>query len=52
MGLVGTMCALVLGLLISSAKGNLDIQNMELTQMSANVILLDRVLAHYGPEAN
>jgi len=50
-GLVGTMAALVLGLLISSAKGYYDTQNNEITQMSANVILLDRVLAHYGPEA-
>jgi len=49
-GLVGTMAALVLGLLISSAKGYYDTQNNELTQMSANAILLDRTLAHYGPE--
>jgi hypothetical protein len=51
MGLVGTMVALVLGLLISSAKGFYDTQNAELIQLSANVILLDRLLAHYGPEA-
>jgi hypothetical protein len=50
-GLVGTMAAIVLGMLISSAKGYYDTQNTELTQMSANIILLDRVLAHYGPEA-
>ena len=50
-GLVGTMAALVLGLLIASAKGAYDVQSTELTQMSANVILLDRVLARYGPEA-
>jgi len=52
MGLVGTMAALVLGLLVASAKGSYDAQSTELTQMSANVALLDRVLAHYGPEAN
>jgi len=50
MGLVGTMAALVLGLLVASAKGNYDAQSAELTQMSANVALLDRVLARYGPE--
>jgi len=50
MGLVGTMAALVLGLLVASAKGSYDTQSAELTQMSANVALLDRVLAHYGPE--
>jgi hypothetical protein len=51
MGLVGTMTAILLGLLIASAKSFYDTQNNELTEMSAKVILLDRVLAHYGPEA-
>jgi hypothetical protein len=51
MGLVGTMAALVLGLLVASAKGSYDVQSAQLTQISANVALLDRVLAHYGPEA-
>jgi hypothetical protein len=50
MGLVGTMAALVLGLLVASAKGSYDTQSAELTQMSANIALLDRVLALYGPE--
>jgi hypothetical protein len=50
MGLVGTMAALVLGLLVASAKGSYDAQGAELTQMSANVALLDRILAVYGPE--
>ena len=52
MGLVATMCALVLGLLIASAKTYYDTQNAELTEMSAKVVLLDRLLAHYGPETN
>ena len=50
MGLVTTMAALVLGLLVSSAKGFYDAQSTELTQISTKVILLDRLLAHYGPE--
>jgi hypothetical protein len=50
-GLVGTMAALVLGLLVASAKSSYDVQSSELTQLSANVVYLDRVLAHYGPEA-
>jgi hypothetical protein len=50
-GLVGTMSAIVLGMLISSAKGYYDTQNAELTQISANIVMLDRILAHYGPEA-
>lgn len=50
MALTATMSALVLALLISSAKGSYDAQRNEVTQLSANIILLDRVLAHYGPE--
>ena len=50
-GLVGTLAALVLGLLVASAKGSYDVQTKELTQMSANIVVLDRTLAHYGPEA-
>ena len=42
MGLVATMCALVLGLLIASAKTYYDTQNAELTEMSAKIVLLDR----------
>ena len=49
--MVATMTALVLGLLVASAKNFYDTQNSELTQLSANVVLLDRALAHYGPEA-
>ena len=50
-GLVGTMAALVLGLLVASAKGFYDAQTTEMTQVSANIIFLDRGLARYGPEA-
>ena len=50
MALTATMSALVLALLVNSAKGSFDTQRNEITQLSANVILLDRVLAHYGPE--
>jgi hypothetical protein len=51
MGLIGTMTALVLGLLIASAKSSFDTQRNGLAQLSGNVIFLDRALAHYGPEA-
>jgi len=50
MGMIATMAALVLGLLVASAKSFYDAQSTELTQMSANVIELDRLLAYYGPE--
>jgi hypothetical protein len=51
MGLVATMSALVLGLLVSSAKGAYDTERSEVIQMAAKVAFLDRVLAAYGPEA-
>src|SRR5882724_5882182 len=49
-GLVATIAALVLSLLISSAKGSFDVQRNEIRQMTANLILLDRTLDRYGPE--
>lgn len=51
MGLVASTVALVLGLLVYSAKGFFDTQTNEVTQLAANVLLLDRVFAHYGPES-
>jgi hypothetical protein len=51
MGLIGTIAALVLGLLIASAKSSFDSQKNLLSQMAANIGLMDRILAHYGPEA-
>lgn len=51
MGLIGTMSALVLGLMVGSAKSAFDSQKSALTQMSAKIIMLDRALAHYGPDS-
>ena len=51
MGLVATTVALVLGLLIASAKNFYDTGNTEMTQLAADAVLLDRALVHYGPEA-
>jgi hypothetical protein len=50
-GIVGTMAALVLGLLVSSAKDAYDTERSEVIQMAAKVAFLDRLLAAYGPEA-
>jgi hypothetical protein len=47
---IATMSALVVSLLLASAKGSFDARNREYTQMSANIILLDRLLSHYGPD--
>ena len=48
--LIATLVALVLGLLVSSAKSSFDTMNTEVVQSGAKIILLDRVLARYGPE--
>jgi hypothetical protein len=48
--LVATMSALVLGLLIASAKSAYDTRSNQLAEASADIILLDRALARYGPE--
>src|SRR5262249_59901878 len=50
-GLIGTIAALVLGLLIASAKTSFDTQVTQVKQLTADVILLDQLLTHYGPEA-
>ncbi len=49
--MIATLAALVLGLLISSGKNTLDSMNTTFTQSGANIIMLDRVLKFYGPEA-
>jgi hypothetical protein len=50
MGLIATMAALVLSLLIASAKSSFDAQQIGLEQLATNVIELDRQLAAFGPE--
>jgi len=49
-GTIATLAAVVLGLLIASAKGTFDTMNSGLVQAGSKVILLDRVMARYGPE--
>ena len=50
MGLIATMAALVLSLLVASASSSYNEQSNELQSMSANVVLLDRLMMLYGPE--
>jgi hypothetical protein len=49
-GLIVTMTGLVLGMLVSSAKGYYDNQKNVVAQMSSQVILLNALLLDYGPE--
>src|SRR5215510_6867197 len=51
MGVVATLAALVLGLLVASAKNTYDARESEINQLTAYVILLDNLLAKYGEGA-
>ena len=50
MGLVATMAALVLGLLIASGKASFDEKNSQIKHITAKIILLDNLFQQYGPE--
>jgi hypothetical protein len=49
-GMIATLAALVLALLMASAKGSFDTFSSGLRQAGSRIILLDHVMAHYGPE--
>jgi Protein of unknown function (DUF4239) len=51
LGLIATVSALVLSLLIASGSSTFQAQQNEVQSLSVNVILLDRVLSFYGPDA-
>lgn len=51
LGIIGTMAGLVLGLLVASAFGTYNTQRNELIDLSSKIVVLDRVLAHFGPQA-
>lgn len=50
LGVLSMLVALVLGLMIADAKDTFDSEGATLRRMSAQVILLDRILEQYGPE--
>ena len=50
MGLLATISALVLGLMVASAKSSYDAQKNDVVAAAAKFVMLDRMLAHYGPE--
>jgi hypothetical protein len=52
MGVVGTLTALVLGLLVATASTTFNTRNQEITTLAAKVIQLDRLLRRYGPDAD
>ncbi len=50
MGLIGTLTALLLAMVTSSAKETFDFEGNQLRQAGINIMMLDRVLADYGSE--
>ena len=52
MGLIATVSALVLGLLIASAHNSYNTQENEVQQLGAHIAQLNQVLVSYGPEAD
>ena len=51
-GLIATIAALVLSLLITSAKSSFDAQSNQIKDITANIVLVDYLLAEYGPESH
>lgn len=49
-GLIATMTALVLGLMVGSVKSSFDAKGEEYNRICSNLVLLDRLLAQYGPD--
>src|ERR1700716_1260244 len=50
-GLLTTMFSLLLGLQLSSGKTSFDMQEQDVAILAGKAVMLDRVLAHYGPDA-
>ena len=51
-GFLATLAALVLGLLIASAKSSFDTKSQEIQRAPAKIVLLDRNLRQYGSGAD
>ena len=50
--LIATITALLLGLLITSAKSTYDTQRKAVGQIASKLVLLDNQLKRYGPETD
>jgi hypothetical protein len=49
---VGTLSALVIGLMISTASSSFSTRSREVTAISVDIIRMDRMMRRYGPEAD
>jgi len=50
-GMIATLVALVLGLLVASAKNSFDMVNAGSVASGSKIIYLDQMLSRYGPDA-
>jgi hypothetical protein len=50
--MVSLLAALVLGLLVATAKNKFDTSNQQTEQFAGSLMLLNRELSNYGPEAS
>jgi hypothetical protein len=50
--IVGTLSALVLGLMISTASSSFSVRSREVTAISVDLIRMNRMMQRYGPEAD
>jgi hypothetical protein len=51
-GVIATLAALVLGLMVASAKSSFDARADDIREIAARIIVLDSALRDYGKEAN
>jgi hypothetical protein len=52
MGTIATLMALVLGLLVATAKASFDTKSGEIRDFSAKLVQLDRTMSRYGPQTS
>ena len=50
--IVGTLSALVIGLMISTASSSFSTRSNEVTAIALDLVLINRVMQRYGPEAS
>jgi len=51
-GLIATMAALVLGMLVSSAKSYYDSSKHDIEEVSSEIVSIDHLLARFGPQSD
>jgi hypothetical protein len=51
-GVIATLAALVLGLMVTSAKSSFDARAKDIREIAARIVILDRALRDYGQESS